>query len=118
MDIALGAYGMEGRSPFLDHRILEWTQRLPADDLVRGGKKKILLREAYGEELPRQITTRPKHGFGAPVGAWLAGPLREMVHELLPCPLLDPELQTHARGQRLWTLLTFAQWARHWGATC
>ena len=109
---------MEGRSPFLDHRILEWTQQLPADDLVRGGEKKILLREAYGEELPRDITTRPKHGFGAPVEAWLAGPLREMVQELLPCPLLDPELQTHARGQRLWTLLTFAQWAQRWGVTC
>lgn len=118
MDIALGAYGLEGRSPFLDQRILEWTQQLPAHDLVRGGKKKILLREAYGDQLPKEITTRPKHGFGAPVGAWLAGPLRELVRELLPCPLLDPEVQIHARGQRLWTLLTFARWAARWGATC
>jgi asparagine synthetase B (glutamine-hydrolysing) len=118
MDIALGAYGLEGRSPFVDHRILEWTQQLSVNDLVRGGKKKILLREAYGQELSKEITTRPKHGFGAPVEAWLAGPLREMVHDLLPCPLLDPELQKHARGQRLWTLFTFAQWAVRWGATC
>jgi len=116
MDIALGAYGIEGRSPFLDHRILEWSQRLPAHDLVRGGKKKILLREAYGKELPSEIPARPKHGFGAPVESWLAGPLRGLVGELLPCPLLDPELQRHARGQRLWTLLTFAQWAARWGA--
>jgi asparagine synthase (glutamine-hydrolysing) len=118
MDMALGAYGLEGRSPFLDHRILEWTQQLPAYDLVRGGEKKILLREAYDQELPKQIAERPKHGFGAPVGAWLAGPLREQVRELLPCPLLDPELQTHARDQRLWTLLTLARWAVRWGATC
>jgi asparagine synthase (glutamine-hydrolysing) len=117
-DMALGAYGLEGRSPFLDHRLLEWTQQLPVDDLVCGGKRKILLREAYGPDLPPEISTRPKHGFGAPVEAWLAGPLREMVHDLLPCPLLDQELQMHARGQRLWTLLTFAQWAKHWGATC
>jgi asparagine synthase (glutamine-hydrolysing) len=116
MDIALGAYGIEGRSPFLDHRVLEWTQQLPAHDLVRGGNKKILLRAAYSEELSKEISERPKHGFGAPVEAWLAGPLREMVRELLPCPLLDPELQTHARGQRLWTLLTLAQWAVRWGA--
>ncbi len=83
-----------------------------------GGQEKILLREAYAQELPKGISTRPKHGFGAPVEAWLAGPLREMVHDLLPCPLLEPELQAHARGQRLWTLLTFAQWAERWGATC
>jgi asparagine synthase (glutamine-hydrolysing) len=118
MDIALGAYGIEGRNPFLDHRILEWTQQLPVNDLVRGGEKKILLRKAYSEELPGEITTRRKHGFGAPVAAWLAGPLREIVRDLLPCPLLDSELQRHARGQRLWTLLTFAQWAKRWGATC
>jgi asparagine synthase (glutamine-hydrolysing) len=116
MDTALGAYGLEGRSPFLDHRILEWTQQLPARDLVRGGEKKILLREAYGQEVPPEIAARAKHGFGAPVQAWLAGPLRGLVKELLPCPLLDPELQSRARGQRLWTLLTFAQWAVRWGA--
>jgi len=118
MDMALGAYGLEGRSPFLDHRILEWTQQLPVGDLVRGSRKKILLQGAYREELPKGITTRPKHGFGAPVGAWLAGPLQGLVQELLPCPLLDPELQTNAQGQRLWTLLTFAGWAKRWGASC
>ncbi len=118
MDIALGAYGIEGRSPFLDHRILEWTQQLSARDLVRAGKKKILLRAAYREELPEEITARPKHGFGVPIKTWLAGPLREMVCDLLPCPLLDPELQLHARGQRLWTLLTLAQWAARWKVTC
>jgi hypothetical protein len=68
--------------------------------------------------LPEEISARPKHGFGAPIKTWLAGPLREMVRDLLPCPLLDPELQLHARGQRLWTLLTFAQWAARWKVTC
>jgi asparagine synthase (glutamine-hydrolysing) len=118
IDMALGAHGIEGRSPYLDHRILEWTQQLPAHDLVRGWRKKILLWEAYGQELPKEIVARPKHGFGAPVGAWLAGPLRDLVRDLLPCPLLDPELQAHARGQRLWTLLTLARWAARWRAIC
>jgi asparagine synthase (glutamine-hydrolysing) len=116
MDIALGAFGLEGRSPFLDHRILEWAQQLPEEDLVNGGKKKILLRDAYGEELPKAILARPKHGFGTPIAAWLASPLEDLVQELLPCSLLDPKLQAQARGQRLWTLLTLAQWARRWGA--
>jgi asparagine synthetase B (glutamine-hydrolysing) len=86
-------------------------------DLVRGGQKKILLREAYDEELPKAIAERPKHGFGTPIGAWLAGPLQDLVRELLPCPLLEPKPQRQARGQRLWTLLILAQWARRWGAT-
>lgn len=116
MDMALGAYGVEGRAPFLDHRIMEWTQGLPSGDLVRGKERKILLREAYRAELPREIVRRPKHGFGAPIRAWLAGPLREMVRDSLPCPLFDPALQKAASGQRLWTLLMFARWAARWGA--
>jgi asparagine synthase (glutamine-hydrolysing) len=121
MDIALAAFGMEGRAPFLDHRILEWAQGLEAKDLVHGREKKVLLRRAYREALPAGVLDRAKHGFGAPIASWLAGPLQEIVRETLPCPLLDAALQRgaslrNASGQRLWTLLTFARWARKWGA--
>jgi asparagine synthase (glutamine-hydrolysing) len=116
MDIALGAYGLEGRAPLLDHRILEWTQGLTNRELVSGREKKVLLRKAYRGQLLLDVVDRPKRGFGAPVEAWLKGPLRELAHELLPCPLLAAAAQRNLRGQRLWTLLTFAAWARHWGA--
>src|SRR5579863_2454335 len=117
MDTALGAFGIEGRAPFLDHRLLEWTQSLPAQELVRGSEKKILLRAAYAGQLPSSVLNRPKHGFGAPVDRWLRGPLRDVVAEALPCPLLEREGQDHWTGQRLWTLLTFSKWARQWRAT-
>lgn len=116
MDIALSASGIEGRAPFLDHRLLEWTQQLPAADLVRGRQKKILLREAYRGELPDQILDRPKHGFGAPVERWLAGPLREQAAQALRSPLLDFSKQKNLSGQRLWTALAFEGWAQRWGA--
>jgi len=117
MDIALGAYGLEGRAPFLDHRVLEFAQQLDPRELVRGRQKKVLLREAYRNDLPATVVSRPKHGFGAPVVPWLAGPLALMVSDTLPCRLLERLPQAAASGQRLWTLLTFAQWARTWGAT-
>jgi asparagine synthase (glutamine-hydrolysing) len=116
MDIALGACGMEGRAPFLDHRLLEWAQQLPAADLVRGRQKKILLREAYRGELPDQVLDRPKHGFGAPVKRWLAGPLREQAARVLRSPVLDFSRQKNLSGQRLWTALAFEGWAERWGA--
>ncbi len=116
-DIALGAFGMEGRAPFLDHRVLEWAQGLDSGDLVRGRNKKVLLREAYRAELPDFVIDRPKHGFGAPIDKWLAGPLQELQRDSLPCRLLDPALQAGATGQRLWMLLTFARWASAWKAT-
>ena len=109
-DIAYGAFGIEGRAPFLDHRLGEWAGSLPARDLVRGREKKILLRAAYADDLPAGALDRPKRGFGAPVGRWLRGPLRDLVMEVLP--------QQHGwNDQQVWTLLIFALWAREWRAS-
>jgi asparagine synthase (glutamine-hydrolysing) len=118
MDLALGSRGIEGRAPLLDHRILEWTQHLADQELVRGRQKKVLLREAYRNELPPEIEARSKHGFGTPIQAWLAGPLKDLAHASVPCALLDdPGLQRGATGQRLWTLLMLSLWAHRWRAT-
>jgi asparagine synthase (glutamine-hydrolysing) len=116
-DVAFSAYGVEGRAPFLDHRLLEWAQQLEDRDLVRGRQKKVILREAYREDLPDGVLDRPKHGFGAPLEAWLDGALLEARRASLPCPLLDAESQKNLSGQKLWTLLAFARWADHWGAS-
>jgi asparagine synthase (glutamine-hydrolysing) len=113
-DIAYGAYGIEGRAPFLDHRVGEWAERLGPQEMVRGREKKIVLRAAYAGDLPAAVLNRPKQGFGAPIGEWLRGPLRELARDMLPCPLLDYKLQSGRSGQQLWTLLLFAQWAREW----
>ena len=115
-DIALAAFGVEGRAPFLDHRLLEWAQTLDSRYLVRGRQKKVLLRSAYRDRLPAGILDRPKHGFGAPVTAWLRGPLQPALNESLPCALLDRAVQGSASGQKLWTLLALARWAERWGA--
>jgi len=128
MDIALMSHGIEGRSPFLDHRLLEWCQRLPARQLVRNRSKKCLLRAAYINELPGEILHRHKHGFGAPVMQWLRGPLREIVQSHLPTELFNAEAQTKLMEQfqrktnlqlarQIWTLLAFAIWAKQWKAT-
>jgi asparagine synthase (glutamine-hydrolysing) len=116
MDVALASVGIEGRAPFLDHRLLEWAQSLSARDLVRGNQKKILLREAYRGILPDEVLSRPTQGFGAPVREWLRGPLRNLAQDLLPCPLLDRVAQKNLSGQRLWTLIMFSAWARQWRA--
>lgn len=117
MDIALAAYAMEGRAPFLDHRLLEWTQSLPETDLVHGREKKVLLRAAYRNDLPADLLARPKQGFGAPIERWLAGPLRDLACDVTPCSLLERAPQKDLKGQRLWAVVAFAGWAREWRAT-
>ena len=98
-DIALSAYAVEGRAPFLDHRVLEWAQQLDDRDLVRGREKKVILREAYRRDLPDGVLDRAKHGFGAPVRRWLDGPLLQARQALLPCSLLKQESQQGLSGQ-------------------
>ncbi len=115
-DIAYGSCGIEGRAPFLDHRLGQWAGSLRPQELVRGREKKVLLRAAYASDLPAEVLNRPKQGFGAPIEQWLRGPLRELVGDVLPCPLLNAKKQDGRSGQQLWALLSFALWAREWGA--
>ncbi|MBI4869971.1 MAG: asparagine synthase (glutamine-hydrolyzing) [Candidatus Riflebacteria bacterium] len=127
MDLALGAFGMEGRSPFLDHTLLEWAQELPENELVDGDVLKVLLRRACRGLFSDELVDRPKHGFGAPAARWLQGPLREQALEVLPTPLLATEPQRRIldafydradlrEATRLWSLFTFALWAARWRA--
>ncbi|MEQ1946424.1 MAG: asparagine synthase (glutamine-hydrolyzing) [Bryobacteraceae bacterium] len=116
MDIALGAFGIEGRAPFLDHALMEWAQSLPPSDFVSGNEKKILLRAAYKGLLPECVLQRPKHGFGSPIERWLNGPLQEYARDLLPGAWFEADVQQTASGQRKWALLLFSAWAHTWRA--
>jgi asparagine synthase (glutamine-hydrolysing) len=126
VDIALAAFGREGRAPFLDHELMEWAQALPADELVAGAEKKVLLREAYAQFLPAGILHRSKHGFGGPVERWLDGPLQELFADSVPGPWFHRQAQLslaegagpgETSGQKKWTLMMLNAWARTWKAT-
>lgn len=77
------AASLEGRSPFLDHEIVEWAARLPDNLKIRGWSGKYLLKKAFAPELPESITRRGKQGFGIPVSAWFRGPLYDWSREVL-----------------------------------
>jgi asparagine synthase (glutamine-hydrolysing) len=128
VDVATMAHGLEARSPFLDHEVMEYCARLPADLKVRGRTTKYLLRRAVRGLLPPEVIARPKQGFGVPLDRWFRGPLEPM----LPDVLLDPRtlrrgyfreavvrrlLDEHRRGVRgwhaeLWSLLVLELWHR------
>src|SRR5207249_4262820 len=82
-DIATMGNGLEARSPFLDHRFMEWAARLPIGLKLRGGRTKWILRRALRGLVPRETLGRPKMGFNLPLDGWLRGELRAMAHDLL-----------------------------------
>jgi asparagine synthase (glutamine-hydrolysing) len=61
------AHSVEGRFPFLDHRVVEFCNRLPAHYKLRGLDEKHLLKRAVRDLLPGTIADRPKRPYRAPI---------------------------------------------------
>lgn len=126
VDRQLMAWGVEGRVPYLDHRVVEFGLLLPDRLKVAGRRGKILLRRWAERRLPAEVWQGRKRGFTVPVRAWLRGRLLARLAEILPRTemarmLLRPGAVEHlARAHRrngrhtqiLWSLLVLAVWHR------
>ena len=132
VDRASMAEGLEVRSPFLDHRMLDFAWSLPNEYLAEGLEGKRVLKALLARYVPTALTERPKQGFGVPIESWLRGPLFEWADDLLSEDRLradgifDPEgvgqaWRQHLSGWRnrdtlLWSILMFQAWYDAWRA--
>lgn len=71
VDRASMAHALEVRSPFLDYRFAEFSQRIPTEWKVDLFKTKKLMREIIKDILPEKIVNRGKHGFIPPLEDWI-----------------------------------------------
>lgn len=122
------ANSLEARSPFLDHKLLEFAAQIPSNLKLRKLTTKYILKEALGGLVPEKIIRRKKRGFGVPIGRWFRNDLKEYVRDILICPqalrrgffreetlkMLIDEHQSGRRdnGHKLWSLITFEIWNR------
>jgi len=68
------AHAVEGRFPFLDHRVVEFAAKIPARLKLRGMNEKYVLKRAVADLLPAEITQRPKQPYRAPISTSFFGP--------------------------------------------
>lgn len=83
MDVATMAYGLESRSPWLDHQLMELAASLPSHWKLRGNQSKWILKKLAAQLLPHSIIHRPKMGFGIPLSSWLRTTLSPLLHDVL-----------------------------------
>ena len=131
MDIASMANSLETRSPFLDHKVLEFAFRLPGHLKLKGLRgTKWILKETFKDMLPPDIYKRGKMGFGVPLGIWFRGELKDYwAGACLSKKALDrgyfkseelfrlwDEHQAGRRdhGYKLWALLMLELWHRQY----
>jgi asparagine synthase (glutamine-hydrolysing) len=120
------AHSVEGRSPLLDHELLEFCARIPVQLRMHGDSGKVLLREAMRPLFPPGFLDRRKMGFSVPLAEWLKGELRELCYQKIcgaslsrtdwfrPAALRSM-LDEHVRGEydwssQIWNLLVLAEW--------
>ncbi|HZP01518.1 MAG TPA: asparagine synthase (glutamine-hydrolyzing) [Terriglobia bacterium] len=130
VDRASMACSLELRTPFLDHRLIEFAAGLPASLKVRRFQLKYILKRAVEKWLPHRIVYRQKRGFSVPIARWMRKELRPTLDRTLAEDKLKRQglfeatfvrrlLQDHWAGhadnrKTLWTLFCFQLWYDRW----
>jgi asparagine synthase (glutamine-hydrolysing) len=133
VDVASMACGLECRTPFLDHELVEFALSLPLAWRLgpEGGKR--ILKDWARTLLPAEVLRRPKMGFGVPVGEWFRSELRDLLWQRLTASgslcdqvfrpgwlrgLLEAHLSGRANHEHpLWALLMLELWRERWQPT-
>jgi asparagine synthase (glutamine-hydrolysing) len=130
VDRASMAVSLEVRVPLLDHRVVEYTAKMPDTLKFRNGTGKYLLKKLLARYVPNHLFERPKMGFGVPIDRWFRSELRELLLDYLSPSRLKKEglfdetivenkIKEHLSGRinhqyRLWALLMWEMWRERW----
>jgi len=132
VDRATMSVSLEGREPLLDHRLLEWTAKIPGTTKINNGVKKYILKEILHKYIPEEMMSRPKMGFGVPIEVWFKKDLKEYFetylgeaalkkHNLFNVSHIQKKKALYYSGKgnkslisELWFLLMFQMWYEKW----
>jgi len=127
VDIVSMAHGLECRSPFLDHLLIEDALKIPFQYLVDSPVVKPMLCNTFKQWIPQELRTRPKMGFRIPLSYWMRGHENKGIQELAdpnsfcsqflnPAAISEIIAKNQSGnwdfGDRLWALLFLERWGR------
>ncbi len=122
------AASLEARVPLLDHKLIEFVTKIPAELKLKGLETKYIFKRAMRGIVPESILNRPKQGFGVPINEWINLQLRDRIRETLlekrtaergyfETGYIKLLIDEHERGRRdhshsLWMLWMLELWHR------
>ena len=122
------ATSLEARAPLLDHELIEYVCKIPANLKLKGAETKYIFKKALEGIVPNEILYREKQGFGVPINEWINSQLKERIHgtllekRTLERGFFEPKyiktlLDEHQRNRRdhsnaLWILWMLELWHR------
>jgi asparagine synthase (glutamine-hydrolysing) len=127
VDITSMANSLEVRSPFQDHKFVEFAASIPSKYKIRDGNSKYLLKRAFTDIIPEQIRNRKKMGFAVPIDRWFRTELKPVFEEAVfgstsrwmrehfNLGFISHLYEAHQSGRgnhgsKLWLILNFFLW--------
>ena len=126
IDRSAMSHSLEGRVPLLDHRLVEFSLKLPLSMKIDNTGGKLILRKLLEQYVPNDLFEREKRGFAIPIETLLRGSLREWAENLLDpikiknqgmldADILNSKWNEHITGKRnwqyqIWIVLMFQSW--------
>jgi len=76
-------FSLELRVPFIDHRLVEASTKIPSKLKLNKNRTKIILKDVARKFIPGEIIDHKKQGFEAPMGSWLKNELKSYSERIL-----------------------------------
>ena len=130
LDSATMSASVEGRVPFVDHRLIEFAAQLPSKFKINNNSQKFIFKDIVHEYVPEKLLNRPKSGFSIPLENWLRTDMKEFVNDNFSFKNLnyislfnsdfiekykdDFYKNKHQNGALIWRLLQFNIWFKKW----
>lgn len=129
VDRATMYHSIEGREPFLDHRLIEFASQLPIKFKIKDGEKKYILKKLLSRYIPDELFKLPKRGFSAPILLWMKQHYKSEIEFMLNNNLFDNNyldknytsklLSDFISGKSvnsviIWYIYSFQKWYNKW----
>jgi asparagine synthase (glutamine-hydrolysing) len=122
------AHSLEGRSPLIDYKVVEYAASIPSELKLKGRNLKYILKKVAARYLPKELINRQKQGFSFPIGIWMRTDLKDFLRNLFSQSMfvkmgifnfdyINTLLDEHLSGKidhnyRLWILINLEIWYR------